>query len=93
MYIQQRQGRVPEATAKYFMHQLGTWTSFSFQEVKFSHLQLAFTDGHQIVDHAAAGLQILRDNNLIHRDLKPQVCYKLPLFIHKVFTVIANMQN
>jgi serine/threonine-protein kinase ULK/ATG1 len=42
MYIQQRQGRVPEATAKYFMHQL------------------------------AAGLQILRDNNLIHRDLKPQ---------------------
>ncbi|KAI8556704.1 hypothetical protein RHMOL_Rhmol05G0274700 [Rhododendron molle] len=42
MYIQQRKGRVPEATAKYFMHQL------------------------------AAGLQILRDNNLIHRDLKPQ---------------------
>ncbi|XP_057511828.1 serine/threonine-protein kinase ATG1c-like [Actinidia eriantha] len=42
MYIQQRQGRVPEATAKYFMQQL------------------------------AAGLQILRENNLIHRDLKPQ---------------------
>ncbi|KAG5550299.1 hypothetical protein RHGRI_015305 [Rhododendron griersonianum] len=48
MYIQQRQGRVPEATAKYFMHQL------------------------------AAGLQILRDNNLIHRDLKPQVGYDTP---------------
>ncbi|KAL6998834.1 Serine/threonine-protein kinase ATG1c [Sarracenia purpurea var. burkii] len=42
IYIQQRQGRVPEATAKYFMQQL------------------------------AAGLQILRENNLIHRDLKPQ---------------------
>ena len=23
----------------------------------------------------AAGLQVLRDNNLIHRDLKPQVCF------------------
>ncbi|KAA8518953.1 hypothetical protein F0562_016273 [Nyssa sinensis] len=42
MYIQQRQGRVPEARAKHFMQQL------------------------------AAGLQILRENNLIHRDLKPQ---------------------
>uniref|UniRef100_A0A5B7ANB7 Putative serine/threonine-protein kinase ATG1 n=1 Tax=Davidia involucrata TaxID=16924 RepID=A0A5B7ANB7_DAVIN len=42
MYIQQRQGRVPEAKAKHFMKQL------------------------------AAGLQILRENNLIHRDLKPQ---------------------
>ncbi|GFY83679.1 protein kinase superfamily protein [Actinidia rufa] len=43
MYIQQRQGKVPEATAKYFMQQL------------------------------AAGLHILRENNLIHRDLKPQI--------------------
>ncbi|XP_009796102.1 serine/threonine-protein kinase ATG1c-like isoform X1 [Nicotiana tabacum] len=42
MYIQQRQGRIPEATAKHFMQQL------------------------------ASGLKILRDNNLIHRDLKPQ---------------------
>ncbi|KAA8516375.1 hypothetical protein F0562_016668 [Nyssa sinensis] len=42
MYIQQRQGRVLETTAKHFMQQL------------------------------AAGLQILRENNLIHRDLKPQ---------------------
>ncbi|XP_041024436.1 serine/threonine-protein kinase ATG1c isoform X1 [Juglans microcarpa x Juglans regia] len=41
MYIQ-RQGRVPEATAKQFMQQL------------------------------VAGLQILRENSLIHRDLKPQ---------------------
>ncbi|KAM7526395.1 hypothetical protein LguiA_016297 [Lonicera macranthoides] len=42
MFIQKRQGRIPEATAKHFMLQL------------------------------AAGLKILRDNNLIHRDLKPQ---------------------
>ncbi|KAG6434352.1 hypothetical protein SASPL_105982 [Salvia splendens] len=42
MYIQQRQGKVSEATAKHFMQQL------------------------------AKGLKILRDNNLIHRDLKPQ---------------------
>ncbi|KAG2690663.1 hypothetical protein I3760_09G199000 [Carya illinoinensis] len=41
IYIQ-RQGRVPEATAKQFMQQL------------------------------VAGLQILRENSLIHRDLKPQ---------------------
>ncbi|KAJ8550994.1 hypothetical protein K7X08_000364 [Anisodus acutangulus] len=42
MYIQQRHGKIPEATAKHFMQQL------------------------------ASGLKILRDNNLIHRDLKPQ---------------------
>ncbi|KAL0347353.1 UNVERIFIED_CONTAM: Serine/threonine-protein kinase ATG1c [Sesamum calycinum] len=42
MYIQQTQGRVPEATAKQFMQQL------------------------------AEGLKVLRENNLIHRDLKPQ---------------------
>ncbi|KAJ8570726.1 hypothetical protein K7X08_037698 [Anisodus acutangulus] len=42
MYIQRRQGRIPEATAKHFMQQL------------------------------ASGLKILRENNLIHRDLKPQ---------------------
>ncbi|KAK4432339.1 Serine/threonine-protein kinase ATG1c [Sesamum alatum] len=42
MYIQQRQGKIPEATAKHFMQQL------------------------------AEGLKVLRDNNLIHRDLKPQ---------------------
>ncbi|KAG8376953.1 hypothetical protein BUALT_Bualt09G0117700 [Buddleja alternifolia] len=42
MYIQQRQGRIPEETAKHFMQQL------------------------------AEGLKILRENNLIHRDLKPQ---------------------
>ncbi|KAL3826037.1 hypothetical protein ACJIZ3_022066 [Penstemon smallii] len=42
MYLQQRQGRIPEATSKHFMQQLG------------------------------AGLKVLRDNNLIHRDLKPQ---------------------
>ncbi|MQL86770.1 hypothetical protein Taro_019298 [Colocasia esculenta] len=41
LYIQ-RHGRVPEATAKYFMQQL------------------------------AVGLQVLREHNLIHRDLKPQ---------------------
>ncbi|KAM3217197.1 hypothetical protein T459_23017 [Capsicum annuum] len=42
MYIQQRQGKIPEETAKHFMQQL------------------------------ASGLKILRNNNLIHRDLKPQ---------------------
>ncbi|XP_020553479.1 serine/threonine-protein kinase ATG1c isoform X2 [Sesamum indicum] len=42
MYIQQSQGRVPEATAKHFMQQL------------------------------AEGLKVLRENNFIHRDLKPQ---------------------
>ncbi|XP_016473571.2 serine/threonine-protein kinase ATG1c-like isoform X1 [Nicotiana tabacum] len=42
MYIQRRQGRITEATAKHFMQQL------------------------------ASGLKILRENNLIHRDLKPQ---------------------
>ncbi|KAL3531771.1 hypothetical protein ACH5RR_005292 [Cinchona calisaya] len=42
VYIQQRRGRIPEATAKHFMQQL------------------------------ASGLKVLRDNNLIHRDLKPQ---------------------
>ncbi|KAK4419022.1 Serine/threonine-protein kinase ATG1c [Sesamum alatum] len=42
IYIQQSQGRVPEATAKHFMQQL------------------------------AEGLKVLRENNLIHRDLKPQ---------------------
>ncbi|KAJ8532989.1 hypothetical protein K7X08_015878 [Anisodus acutangulus] len=42
MYIQQRQGKIPEATAKHFMQQI------------------------------ACGLEILRHNNLIHRDLKPQ---------------------
>ncbi|KAL0316350.1 UNVERIFIED_CONTAM: Serine/threonine-protein kinase ATG1c [Sesamum radiatum] len=42
MYIQQRQGKIPEATAKHFMQQL------------------------------AEGLKVLRENNLIHRDLKPQ---------------------
>ncbi|KAL2229499.1 UNVERIFIED_CONTAM: Serine/threonine-protein kinase ATG1c [Sesamum indicum] len=43
MYIQQRQGKIPEATAKHFMQQL------------------------------AEGLKVLRENNLIHRDLKPQL--------------------
>ncbi|KAG8374350.1 hypothetical protein BUALT_Bualt11G0122700 [Buddleja alternifolia] len=42
MYIQQRQGKIPETTAKHFMLQL------------------------------AEGLKVLRENNLIHRDLKPQ---------------------
>ncbi|KAL9150469.1 hypothetical protein ABFS82_12G169800 [Erythranthe guttata] len=42
MYIQQRHGKVSEATAKHFMQQL------------------------------AEGLKVLRENNLIHRDLKPQ---------------------
>ncbi|GAA0180956.1 non-receptor serine/threonine protein kinase [Lithospermum erythrorhizon] len=42
MYLQKRQGRIPEATAKHFMQ------------------------------HLASGLKILRDNNVIHRDLKPQ---------------------
>ncbi|PIN11678.1 Serine/threonine protein kinase [Handroanthus impetiginosus] len=42
MYLRQRQGKIPEATAKHFMQQL------------------------------AEGLKVLRDNNLIHRDLKPQ---------------------
>ncbi|CAH9130572.1 unnamed protein product [Cuscuta epithymum] len=42
MYIQQRNGKIPEATAKHFMQQL------------------------------ASGLKVLRENNLIHRDLKPQ---------------------
>ncbi|KAK4478527.1 hypothetical protein RD792_014007 [Penstemon davidsonii] len=42
MYLHQRQGRIPEATSKHFMQQLGE------------------------------GLKVLRDNNLIHRDLKPQ---------------------
>ncbi|KAI3447719.1 hypothetical protein Pfo_004384 [Paulownia fortunei] len=42
MYIQKRQGKIPEANAKHFMHQL------------------------------AEGLKVLRENNLIHRDLKPQ---------------------
>ncbi|KAK3003149.1 hypothetical protein RJ639_018675 [Escallonia herrerae] len=42
MFIQKRQGRIPESTAKHFMYQL------------------------------AAGLKILRDHHLIHRDLKPQ---------------------
>ncbi|KAH0720850.1 hypothetical protein KY290_005839 [Solanum tuberosum] len=42
MYIQRRQGRIAEATAKHFMQQL------------------------------ASGLKVLRENNLIHRDLKPQ---------------------
>ncbi|KAL0344513.1 UNVERIFIED_CONTAM: Serine/threonine-protein kinase ATG1c [Sesamum radiatum] len=42
MYIQQQQGKIPEATAKHFMQQL------------------------------AEGLKVLRENNLIHRDLKPQ---------------------
>ncbi|KAL6574679.1 hypothetical protein OROMI_011964 [Orobanche minor] len=42
IYIQQRQGRIPEETAKHFMQQL------------------------------AEGLKVLRENNLIHRDLKPQ---------------------
>nr|GMC81748.1 serine/threonine-protein kinase ATG1c isoform X1 [Ipomoea batatas] len=42
IYIQQRNGRIPEATAKHFMQQL------------------------------ASGLKVLRENNLIHRDLKPQ---------------------
>lgn len=26
---------------------------------------------------AAAGLKIMRENNLVHRDLKPQVCFNL----------------
>ncbi|XP_027070956.1 serine/threonine-protein kinase ATG1c-like isoform X2 [Coffea arabica] len=42
VYIQKRQGGIPEATAKHFMQQL------------------------------ASGLKVLRENNLIHRDLKPQ---------------------
>ncbi|KAL3536445.1 hypothetical protein ACH5RR_004906 [Cinchona calisaya] len=42
VYVQQRQGRIPEAIAKHFMQQL------------------------------ASGLKVLRENNLIHRDLKPQ---------------------
>lgn len=42
MFIQQRNGRISEATAKHFMQQL------------------------------ASGLKALRENNLIHRDLKPQ---------------------
>ncbi|KAL3639496.1 hypothetical protein CASFOL_017403 [Castilleja foliolosa] len=42
IFIQQRQGRIPEDTAKHFMQQL------------------------------AEGLKVLHENNLIHRDLKPQ---------------------
>ncbi|KAL1804728.1 hypothetical protein ACET3Z_027796 [Daucus carota] len=42
MFINRRQERIPEATAKHFMLQL------------------------------ASGLKVLRDNNVIHRDLKPQ---------------------
>ena len=32
-------------------------------------------DDGELVYFTAAGLKVLRDNNLIHRDLKPQVCF------------------
>ncbi|KAL6520950.1 hypothetical protein OROGR_017519 [Orobanche gracilis] len=51
IYIQQRQGRIPEETAKHFMQQL---------------------DSFYNLNDAAEGLKVLRENNLIHRDLKPQ---------------------
>ncbi|KAL2250474.1 UNVERIFIED_CONTAM: Serine/threonine-protein kinase ATG1c [Sesamum indicum] len=58
MYIQQSQGRVPEATAKHFMQQLGIPCSYS----RFLYA----------LNDAAEGLKVLRENNFIHRDLKPQ---------------------
>jgi serine/threonine-protein kinase ULK/ATG1 len=67
LYIQ-RHGRVPEATAKHFMLQLGMFQLFI---AVFSFYVFSVNKGE--LCGTAAGLQVLRDNNLIHRDLKPQV--------------------
>lgn len=67
MYIQ-RHGKVPEATAKHFMLQLGMFHLF------IACVFLLCSSGNKgEFCVTAAGLQVLRDNNLIHRDLKPQV--------------------
>lgn len=89
MYIQQRQGRIPEATAKHFMQQLGlSEPSVSFAQLPFFACrvndllllhELKHINVHAHVFAAASGLKILRDNNLIHRDLKPQVWLPSPL--------------
>ena len=90
MYIQQRQGKVSEATAKHFMQQLG-FTLLFFFFLFFILLSLLssclcfscrITHPSYISSFAAEGLKILRDNNLIHRDLKPQVCIKSYLYFY-----------
>ncbi|KAF3780284.1 Serine/threonine-protein kinase [Nymphaea thermarum] len=73
MYIHNH-GKVPEATAKHFMHQLGMFSllvSFCLSSCGYNHHQV----GSYLIRHissTASGLSILREHNIIHRDLKPQ---------------------
>jgi len=76
-YIQ-RYGKVTEMVARHFMRQLGMY-------VVLEGLLLFANYGDNLVVLfrveiktifwfvSGAGLQVLRNNNLIHRDLKPQV--------------------
>lgn len=65
-------GKVSEVVARHFMRQLGMsllafayFVANSLANLCLNHVLLVFP---------GAGLQVLRNNNLIHRDLKPQVC-------------------
>jgi serine/threonine-protein kinase ULK/ATG1 len=73
-YIQ-RYGKVTDLVARHFMRQLGMY---------FVRVVVIFADNslelwsETLVEPSVgfvsgAGLQVLRNNNLIHRDLKPQV--------------------
>lgn len=87
-YIQ-RYGRVSQAVARHFMRQLGVYHCckfyvFTWSEVAWNVYFVSLVSTIVVVYKvlmcvrffmacSASGLQVLRENNLIHRDLKPQV--------------------
>lgn len=50
-----------------------------------SYMDDSYSDHGKILHSAAAGLKVLRDNNLIHRDLKPQVSLNLFIILYGSF--------
>jgi len=69
----QRHKRVSETVAKHFIRQLGKWFISPL-------LPLSSLFHNSSLFSAASGLQMLRDNNVVHRDLKPQVLYLISSF-------------
>jgi serine/threonine-protein kinase ULK2 len=64
-----KHGRLPEATAKDLMRQLGMVLMLGPGFLMCSSASLCCFGCS-----SAEGLKVLRGRNIVHRDLKPQVC-------------------